>query len=532
MPITIYAVCVIFAFGVTVALVLQIYLGESLVKGVLVSDHELCTTLGQRVICDGGSSVDAAIAGALCLGIVHPHVSGVGGGGVMLVHNIKMNETRVIDFQGAAPQRYREEVKTNSSELKAGLQVGVPGMLLGLHRAHSLYGSLSWEDVISRAADVATEGFNVSFSLSDAISKVKGEQLSQRFRDMFVPEGQALHPGSYVRMPGLAQVLRAGLFNFYHGNLSQEMEDEVQANGGVLSRDDISNYSVEVEQPLEGLYNEFIIQVPPPSAGALLMSALNILESFHLKDNITKYQTHHLTEALKAALDVAIGLGDPKYDSSETDMLSKSQDEVLQQTMNYSHTSPSEHYSMFPSFQAELMVGQVIVIGPDNLMVSVASSLSRPFGSRILTQSGILLNSLLRDVSWPQNTRGQIHTHQRKSVATEKRPLFFLMPTMMLPAGDKHKIYMALSSSAGQIILSAISQLLNGTLLVHNVTRDSHSSPRLLIDSKFPEEIVQPLHDNSHIVQKLKTLSSVQGIRRNRNIIKAINIRQLFDNIL
>lgn len=62
---------------------------------------------------------------------------------------------------------------------------------------------------------------------ADAISKVKGEQLSQRFRDTFVPEGQALHPGTYVRMPGLAQVLRAGLFNFYHGNLSQEIEDEV-----------------------------------------------------------------------------------------------------------------------------------------------------------------------------------------------------------------------------------------------------------------------------------------------------------------
>jgi len=47
-------------------------------KGVL-SDHELCTVLGERVLRDHGSSVDAAIAGALCLGVVHPHVSGVGG---------------------------------------------------------------------------------------------------------------------------------------------------------------------------------------------------------------------------------------------------------------------------------------------------------------------------------------------------------------------------------------------------------------------------------------------------------------------
>lgn len=47
--------------------------------GELFSDHERCTAIGHRVLRDGGSSVDAAIASALCLGVVHPHVSGVGG---------------------------------------------------------------------------------------------------------------------------------------------------------------------------------------------------------------------------------------------------------------------------------------------------------------------------------------------------------------------------------------------------------------------------------------------------------------------
>lgn len=46
---------------------------------MLVTDHGRCTALGQRVLHDGGSSVDAAITAALCLGVVHPHVTGVGG---------------------------------------------------------------------------------------------------------------------------------------------------------------------------------------------------------------------------------------------------------------------------------------------------------------------------------------------------------------------------------------------------------------------------------------------------------------------
>lgn len=64
-------------------------------------------------------------------------------------------------------------------------------------------------------------------SAAEAILKVKSERLSQRFMDMFLPDGQALRAGSFVRMPGLAGVMEAGLWNFYEGNFSQELEDEV-----------------------------------------------------------------------------------------------------------------------------------------------------------------------------------------------------------------------------------------------------------------------------------------------------------------
>lgn len=64
------------------------------VKGV-ASDHELCTALGEGVLRDGGSSVDAAVAGSLCLGVVHPHVSGVGG--CVSHFNLEMPVTHTAD---------------------------------------------------------------------------------------------------------------------------------------------------------------------------------------------------------------------------------------------------------------------------------------------------------------------------------------------------------------------------------------------------------------------------------------------------
>ncbi|MEQ2256310.1 hypothetical protein ILYODFUR_022992 [Ilyodon furcidens] len=76
-PVQVYAVSSIIAIGVTIALVKEIHLEPlAFIKGV-VSNHERCMALSEKVLRDGGSSVDAAIVGALCLGIVHPHMSGV-----------------------------------------------------------------------------------------------------------------------------------------------------------------------------------------------------------------------------------------------------------------------------------------------------------------------------------------------------------------------------------------------------------------------------------------------------------------------
>lgn len=58
---------------------------------------------------------------------------------------------------------------------------------------------------------------------AEAVSKVKGEQLSQAFKEVFFPDGQALRSGSFLRMPGIAGVLEAG----YEGNFTQEIVDVV-----------------------------------------------------------------------------------------------------------------------------------------------------------------------------------------------------------------------------------------------------------------------------------------------------------------
>ncbi|XP_041743689.2 glutathione hydrolase 7 isoform X2 [Coregonus clupeaformis] len=536
--IPIYAASLTIAIAVTTAMVLQIYLGTNEVfrASVLVTDHERCTELGRRVLNDQGSSVDSAIVAALCLGIVHPHASGIGGGGVMLVHDIRKNIRKVINFQETAPSGIKEEILQIDPELKPGLVVGVPGLLRGLYQAHKLYGRLSWEDIVTRAANVARNGFNVSHRFAEAITKLKGQNMSLRFRDMFLPGGHALSPGSLMKTPSLAAVLEAGVSEFYSGTLTQEMANEVQVNGGVLTEEDLSNYSAVIEQPIEGLYQGFRVLVPPPpSIGAALISALNILEDFHLKGNSTTGNNHWIAESLKAALAMASGLGDPVYTPSVSalvsKMLSKPQAAVLRQLISDSQASPPRYYSTLYDLPSGAVASQVVVMGPDDVIVSVTSSLNRPFGSRILTPSGILLNSQIVDFSWPIKTKGLLISNLRNRVQPGKRPLSFIMPTIVIPSLGKCGSYVALGSSNGEHSLSGITQVLINILSYHKNLNDSISLGRLhpqlqpsslLVDSEFLEEDVKVLRLKGHTVHRVGLLSLVQGAQRTNDIIRGI----------
>ncbi|XP_060913292.1 glutathione hydrolase 7 [Labrus mixtus] len=531
--------CLTFATGVTVALIMQIYFGDPQVfnQGAVVTDVAQCTSLGFDVLGKQGSSVDAAITAALCLGIVHPHTSGIGGGGVMLVHDIRKNETRIIDFRETAPSAIQEEMLQRNLDVNSGLLVGVPGMLSGLHQAHQLYGRISWNDVVTMAADVARNGFNVTHDLAEALAKAKDQNMSDAFQDLFLPNGQAPLSGLFSRRLDLAAILDAvavkGISEFYSGNLTQEMTAAVQARGGVLIEDDFGNYSTVLQQPAEVIYQgRHVMTAPAPHAGVGLITALNILEGFNITSQMPRNSTHHwVAEALKIALALASGLGDPACDPSVSEivmkMQSKSQADFFRQMISDSQAFPADHYT--PSFTLEegATAAQVMVMGPDDHIVSVMSSLNKPFGSGIVTPSGILLNSQILDFSWPNKTR-RSSPNPHNNLQPGKRPMSFLMPTAVRPAVGLCGTYLAVGSSNGEKALSGITQVLLNVLSSRKNMSDSLAFGRLhpqlqpnilLVDSEFSEEDVELLKAKGHKVERAEVLSLVEGTRRTNDLI-------------
>ena len=136
---------------------------ENKQNGVVATDDGRCSDVGLSILKDlGGNAVDAAIAVALCLGVINPASSGIGGGGFILIHSTKKIEddsffnindkskknekvTEVIDCREVAPAaasvNMYEKVDPIQSQ-KGGLSIAVPGELRGLELAHSRHGSL------------------------------------------------------------------------------------------------------------------------------------------------------------------------------------------------------------------------------------------------------------------------------------------------------------------------------------------------------------------------------------------------------
>ncbi|XP_056446242.1 glutathione hydrolase 7 [Gadus chalcogrammus] len=531
--------CLTFATGVTIALIMQIYFGDPQIynQGAVVTDVSQCTSLGFDVLARQGSSVDAAIAAALCLGVIHPHTSGIGGGGVMLVHDIRKNQTQVIDFRETSPLSLSEEMLEAGFKLKPGLLVGVPGMLSGMHEAHQLYGRLPWKDVVTLAADVARNGFNVSHDLAEALAAVKNQSMSEAFMKMFLPNGQPPISGFFTRRLDLAAILdeiaSKGISEFYSGNLTQEMVAAVQARGGVVSENDFSTYSTALRQPAEVVYQGHqVMAAPAPHAGVALITALNILEGYNITNQVPRNSTYHwIAESVKIALALASGLGDPMYNGSVlevvSEMLSKAQAARLREMINDTQAFPAGHYTPSFALEEEGVASQVMVMGPDDFIVSVMGSVNKPFGSGILTASGILLNSQILAFSWPNKTQTSEH-NPHNNIEPGKRPMSFLMPTAVRPAVGMCGTYVALGSSNGERALSSITQVLMNVLSSRKNLSDSLAYGRLhpqlqpntlLVDSEFLEEDVLVLQAKGHEVKRTGVLSLVEGTRRTNDLI-------------
>src|SRR5580693_4968954 len=137
--------------------------------GMVASVHELASRAGVEIMQAGGNAIDAAVATAFALAVVHPAAGNLGGGGFMLIR-MKDGATHFLDFREKAPAKatatmYQDaqgNVIPNLSVIgyKA---VGVPGSVKGLVYAEEHFGKLGLKRVIEPAIRLARDGYELGW---------------------------------------------------------------------------------------------------------------------------------------------------------------------------------------------------------------------------------------------------------------------------------------------------------------------------------------------------------------------------------
>jgi gamma-glutamyltranspeptidase/glutathione hydrolase len=452
--------------------------------GMVVSVHELASRAGVEAMQAGGNAIDAAVATAFVLAVVHPQAGNLGGGGFMLIRSAD-GAAHFIDFREKAPAAATENMYLDKQgnvienmSLVGYKAAGVPGSVAGLTYAQKKYGKLPLARVMAPAIKLAQEGFALAWEDAEDLKDADLTRFPES-RRIFQNNGKFFKSGDVLKQPELARTLERIAKNsndFYHGDLAREIAAAVQKGGGLITAEDLAKYEVKEREPIRGTYRGYeIISAPPPSSGGIvLVETLNMLEGFDLKKtgNRSAESIHLISEAYRRAFfDRAEFLGDPDFAKLPVaTLIDKRYATDWRESIITTHASSSKDLKR-PEFNnldrdAALRIPRAYVepqntthysvVDPDGTAVAVTTTLNDSFGSKVtLDGLGFLLNDEMDDFASKQgvpNTYGLIQG-PANAIAPGKRPLSAMTPTVVLKDG---KLYLVVGAEGGPTIITNV----------------------------------------------------------------------------
>ena len=242
--------------------------------GVVATQHQAASEVGARVLAEGGSAVDAAIAASLALATVEPWMSGLGGGGYMLVRPADEAQSYAVSFGMVAPGALDPADYPLTGEAGADLfgwpavegdrntrspfAVAVPGQVAGLALARERFGSWGWADLVAPACALAERGMEVDWHATVAIAASSPELApdpgcaATYLADGFPLATPWTGDAPRIRLGSLAETLRrlaeAGPADFYTGEIAAR---HLRRHGGAR-RPAIGNRSGHLRSPSRG----------------------------------------------------------------------------------------------------------------------------------------------------------------------------------------------------------------------------------------------------------------------------------------
>jgi len=484
-------------------------------RAMVVTSHPLASEVGVDVLHRGGNAVDAAVAVAFALAVVHPVAGNIGGGGFMMVRQHD-GTVHALDFREVAPAAATRDMYVDSagtvmqSSLTGHLAVGVPGSVAGLYEAHRRLGRLPWRDLLAPAIHLARDGHVLDGPRSRQIAR-EAERLA-RFpasHAQFLVDGVAPAPETRFVQPDLARTLElvadSGAAVFYHGSIADLIVQEMKRGGGLITRQDLARYRAKWRDPIEILYRGYTIYtMPPPSGGGVtLAEILNVMEGYAPPPFGSAPLMHLQTEALRRAyVDRNAFLGDPDFVSMPLGrLLAKWYARTLRAGIDPEHATPTAPVAVMRSEGTETT--HFSIVDADGNAVSCTTTLNNDFGSAVtVTGAGFLLNDEMDDFSTAPgrpNLFGLVQG-EPNTIAPGKRMLSAMTPSIVLDTAGR--LFLVLGSPGGSRIPTAVYQVLSDMVDQGMPLASAVAAPRLhhqaLPDTLYLERdgFVQPSIDS------------------------------------
>ena len=458
-------------------------LGVPSKDGLVVCVSAPACDAGASVLAKGGNAVDAAVATAFALAVTHPSAGNIGGGGFMIVRT-PSGDVTTFDYRERAPLKSTPTMYLGADgKIARGLTAagylapGVPGTVRGLELAHKKFGKLPWKDVVAPSVALA-DGFALSASLARSLNReVQGPMavFPASVAAFGKPGGGEWTEGDRLVQGDLSKTLRAigddGADTFYKGWIADRIAEDMKANGGIISKDDLAAYKAKERAPVRGTYKGYdIVSMPPPSSGGVaLVEMLNILEPFDLKAKglLTAPALHLQIEAMRRAyLDRARHLGDPDFvDVPVARLTSKEHARSVAASIDPGKASNSlelgKDIVTAPSAEPDETT-HFSVIDRNGLAVTSTYTLEGGYGSHVVVKgTGFILNNEMGDFNkkpGETNVSGDIGT-AANLIAPGKTMLSSMTPTMVVKDG---RLVLLTGSPGGRTIINTVFTIVLG----------------------------------------------------------------------
>jgi gamma-glutamyltranspeptidase/glutathione hydrolase len=284
-------------------------------RGVVAAPHHAAAEAGRHVLADGGNALEAMVAMAASIAAVYPHMNHIGGDGFWMVRE-PSGRVRALMAPGPAGAKatigfYKERgydaIPSRGPLAALTVPGAIGGWMLALQAAKSLGGKLPLDVLLEPAVKQARDGYVVSRSQHE-LTRDKLPEMGEAtgFAQTFLIDGKVPAQGAIMKQPALAATLdhlaKAGLEDFYRGDVGREIAADLERIGSPVTRPDLEKFRAYVADPLSvkldvgTLYN-----APPPTQGLASLIILALFERLRVAEADGFDFVHGLVESTKRA---------------------------------------------------------------------------------------------------------------------------------------------------------------------------------------------------------------------------------------